>query len=79
MSEFCDWMAEKIQARDFAALRNYRRLAPHALQNHPTDEHLLPLFVALGAAGNDAHAQRLNQVMTYGLLAMDAWLWRAAR
>ncbi|MGZ8257388.1 MAG: dioxygenase family protein, partial [Gallionella sp.] len=67
VSEFCAWMAEKIQARDFSALRDYRRLAPHAAQNHPTDEHLLPLFVALGAAGNYAHAEHLNQVMTYGL------------
>jgi 4,5-DOPA dioxygenase extradiol len=75
VSEFCDWIDEKIQARDFAALCNYRSLAPHAAQNHPTEEHLLPLFVALGAAGNDAHAERLNQVMTYGLLAMDAWLF----
>ena len=79
VTEFCDWIDEKIQARDFAALCNYRSLAPHAAQNHPTDEHLLPLFVALGAAGNDAHAERLNQVMTYGLLAMDAWLWREAK
>lgn len=75
VTEFCDWIDAKIQARDFSALCQYRSLAPHALQNHPADEHLLPLFVALGAAGNDAHAERLNQVMTYGLLAMDAWLF----
>ncbi len=53
----------------------YRTLAPHAVQNHPTDEHLLPLFVALGAADKIAGAQRLNNVMTYGILAMDAWLF----
>lgn len=75
VTEFCDWMAEKIQAGDVEALSNYRSLAPHAVQNHPTDEHLLPLFVALGAAGSLATAQRLNQVMTYGILAMDVWLF----
>lgn len=73
VTEFCDWMAEKIQSGDIDALGNYRRLAPHAVQNHPTDEHLLPLFVALGAAIKLETAQRLNHVMTYGILAMDAW------
>ena len=75
VTKFCDWMAEKIQAGDIEALSNYRRLAPHAVQNHPTDEHLLPLFVALGAVNKLATAQHLNHVMTYGFLAMDAWLF----
>jgi 4,5-DOPA dioxygenase extradiol len=75
VTEFCDWMADKIQAGDVESLCNYRNLAPHAVQNHPTDEHLLPLFVALGASSNFETAQRLNHVMTYGFLAMDAWLF----
>jgi len=73
--EFCDWMAEKIKSGDLEALSAYRTLAPHAVQNHPTDEHLLPLFVALGAADRTESAVRLNHVMTYGMLAMDAWLF----
>ena len=75
VTEFCDWMTEKIQAGDMDALSNYRSLAPHAAQNHPTDEHLLPLFVALGAADKIDTAQHLNRVMTYGFLAMDAWVF----
>ncbi len=74
-TDFCNWIAEKIQAGDIDALSDYRRLAPYAVQNHPTDEHLLPLFVVLGVAGEATSAQRLNQVMTYGFLAMDAWLF----
>jgi 4,5-DOPA dioxygenase extradiol len=77
VTEFCDWMAERIEAGDIGALRAYRTLAPHAAQNHPTDEHLLPLFVALGAADRVESAQRLNRVMTYGMLAMDAWVFGA--
>lgn len=77
VAEFCDWMAERIKAGDLAALSAYRTLAPHAVQNHPTDEHLLPLFVALGAANNIDKAQRLNHVMTYGFLAMDMWLFES--
>lgn len=75
VTEFCDWMAEKIQAGDLDALSDYRRLAPYAAQNHPTDEHLLPLFVALGASNETISAQHLNRVMTYGFLAMDVWLF----
>jgi 4,5-DOPA dioxygenase extradiol len=77
VTEFCDWIAGKIEAGDMDALSAYRTLAPHAVQNHPTDEHLLPLFVALGAADKVGGAQRLNSVMTYGILAMDAWLFDA--
>ncbi|MDX8385990.1 MAG: class III extradiol ring-cleavage dioxygenase [Gallionella sp.] len=77
VTEFCDWMAAKIADGDKESLKAYRELAPHAVQNHPTDEHLLPLFVAIGAATNIESAQRLNQVKTYGLLAMDMWLFDA--
>lgn len=72
---FCDWIAAKIKEGDLDSLSAYRKLAPHAVQNHPSDEHLLPLFVALGAASQVDDARHLNRVMTYGLLAMDAWLF----
>lgn len=79
VTEFRDWIAAKIAAGDLQELIEYRNRAPHAVQNHPTDEHLLPLFVALGAANEIESAQHLNSVMTYGLLAMDAWLFDAAQ
>lgn len=72
---FADWMAEKLQARDDAALLDYRRLAPHAAMNHPSDEHLLPLYVALGAATPDIPAERLHASFTLGALAMDSYLF----
>jgi putative zinc finger/helix-turn-helix YgiT family protein len=69
--EFRDWIAEG----DMQSLFDYRKRAPHAGQNHPTGEHLLPLFVALGAANDIRNAQHLNRVTTLGLLAMDAWVF----
>lgn len=75
VTEFCDWMAAQIKAGDLEALSAYRTRAPHATQNHPTDEHLLPLFAALGAASKIESAAHINRVMTYGMLAMDAWLF----
>ncbi|RIJ14987.1 dioxygenase [Henriciella mobilis] len=45
---------------------------PAAKLNHPTPDHILPLFVALGAAGADK-AMRLHKSATYGVLRMDAF------
>jgi 4,5-DOPA dioxygenase extradiol len=58
------------------ALLDYRARAPHASRNHPTDEHLLPLFVALGAAGDEATAERIHASHQYGVLAMDIYAFR---
>ncbi len=75
VSEFCTSIAASIRAGDIEALVAYRKLATHALQNHPADEHLLPLFVALGAAKDIVRSQHLNRIVTHGMLAMDAWLF----
>jgi len=71
--EFSDWMHQAIMAGRTCDLVSYRRLAPHAAMAHPTDEHLLPLFVALGAAGPDAKAERLHTSATLGALRLDAY------
>jgi 4,5-DOPA dioxygenase extradiol len=73
VSDFGGWMRERLLANDRAALLDYRRLAPMAEKNHPTDEHLLPLFVALGAAGPGARAELLHTSVEHGVLAMDAY------
>ena len=65
-------------ARDWDALFDYRRLAPHALDMHPSDEHLLPWFVAAGAGGRDAAALRLHASQTHGSLGMDAYAFGSA-
>ena len=44
---------------------------------HPTDEHLLPFYVAAGAGGA-APARRIHQSLTYGCLAMDAYTFGPA-
>jgi 4,5-DOPA dioxygenase extradiol len=72
---FQRWVYEAIDANDIAALLDYRRLAPDAARAHPTDEHFLPLFVALGAAGDLVSARRVNDEITFGALAMDAYLF----
>ena len=73
--DFTDWMADRLIRRDDAALLDYRRQAPHAAMNHPTDEHLLPLYVALGAATPGVAAERLHASFAHGSLSMDSYLF----
>ena len=73
VTEFSAWMDEKIVAGDIAALCDYRRLAPHAAAEHPTEEHLLPLHVALGAGGPNLSPTRLHSSVEYGFMRMDAY------
>lgn len=77
VSDFADWLDAALVAGRTCDLLAYRHLAPHAIRNHPTEEHLLPLFVALGAAGPDAAARRLHASHTHGVLRMDAYAFDA--
>jgi 4,5-DOPA dioxygenase extradiol len=71
--EFSQWVGERITRQAFSDLIDYRRLAPHATQAHPTEEHFLPLFIALGAAGEHCQPRLLYRAIEWGSLAMDAW------
>ena len=70
---FSGWMDAALRAGRTADLLDYRQKAPHAAAQHPTEEHLLPLFVALGAAGEAPQVERLHDSATYGVLRMDAY------
>ncbi|KQT86213.1 class III extradiol ring-cleavage dioxygenase [Aurantimonas sp. Leaf443] len=73
VSAFSDWMTQRLVAGDREALAAYRTRAPFARENHPTDEHLMPLYVALGAAGEGAGARKLHESRDFGVLAMEAF------
>jgi 4,5-DOPA dioxygenase extradiol len=73
VTDFADWFAEALAQGRTCDLLAYRSLAPHAARNHPTEEHLLPLFVALGAAGTHPDSEHLHASQTYGVLRMDAF------
>ena len=75
VSAFGEWIAAKLQQPHLEELLDYRKQAPHAVKNHPTEEHLLPLFVAMGAAGEPFFAKRVHTSHTYGVLAMDAYIF----
>ena len=76
--EFSRWIESALERGDMKALLNYRSLAPHAERAHPTEDHFLPLFFALGAAGDDLHANYLSREVMYSMLAMDAFALQPA-
>ena len=70
---FADWIADAVARGDVDALVDYRARAPHAARAHPTEEHYLPLLVALGASDLDEPRHRVEGGMTYGVLSMDSF------
>jgi 4,5-DOPA dioxygenase extradiol len=72
-AEFSEWVRGRIEEHDLDALAEYRQQAPQAARAHPSEEHFLPLFVALGAAGDYRNPQRFYSGIELGSLSMDAW------
>lgn len=73
---FADWFALRLQAGATEALLDWARQAPFARENHPTDEHLLPLFFAMGAAAGKV-GRSLHRGIEYASVTMDAWVFDA--
>jgi 4,5-DOPA dioxygenase extradiol len=74
---FRDWFVDRSAARDWNALLAYRTQAPHAALMHPTDEHLLPWYIAAGAGGREAPPLRVHDSSVYGALGMDVYAFGA--
>lgn len=70
---FADWVEEKLKDHDVQALIDYRNHSAEGRQAHPSEDHLLPLFVALGAAGNEAQAQAFYQGVSDYVISMDGY------
>lgn len=73
VTEFSRWIEARLSAGDLESLFQYRSLAPHASRAHPTEDHFLPLFFALGAAGQEARPNYLSREVMYSMLAMDSF------
>ena len=73
--EFQAWVFDKLKQHDVEDLIEYRARSPHGVRAHPTDEHFLPLFFALGAAPERATPERVYDAIDSGVLAMDAYVF----
>lgn len=70
-ARFDDWLFEKVTAGDAPALVEYRSQTPDGRLAHPSEEHLLPLFVAMGAGGTAGRS--LHRSWTHANLSMAAY------
>jgi len=78
VSAFSRWLESILARDDEEALLAYREQAPAATRAHPTEEHFLPLYVALGAAGTTVKSNRIYAGMEGAALSMDAYEFRQA-
>lgn len=72
---FAKWIQTAVQSRSTQALIRYRSEAPHAARAHPTEDHFLPLLVALGASHDDDSFHIIDDTITYGMLSMESYVW----
>jgi len=71
--DFDLWLDSHIKARDLDPLLEFPALPLEARQSHPTLEHLMPLFVTMGAGWRAGHSARLHHSYSYGSLSMACY------
>ena len=69
---FADWMKDRLESGVQKDVLQYRTVSPYAMKNHPTEDHIIPLFIAMGA-GNGSKGKRIHTATTYGTIMMDAY------
>lgn len=70
--EFDEWIKQKLMNWEFYELVMLRMKAPFYRENHPTEEHLFPFYVTLGAAltmNGKPEVKFYNEGFEYGTLS----------
>jgi 4,5-DOPA dioxygenase extradiol len=70
---FDNWLQEKLEAWDTESLFRYHELAPYAAEAVPTNEHFIPLLLAMGAGDQGKEAKLLHRSYQYGNLSLSCW------
>ena len=77
VTAFTAWVHDTLMLGDLPAMLDYRARAPHAERAHPSDEHYVTIYFALGAAGwgqvDGPMPHYISREVVYGSLAMDAF------
>ena len=78
VEEFSNWVRTAVLANAVQPVIRYRSEAPHAERAHPTEDHFLPLLIALGAQAEGETAQLMDGGIEHGMLSMDSFVWGLA-
>ena len=70
---FSSWLAIQIEAGDVNAVLNAVSSGPFGKRNHPTMDHIHPLFFAMGLGGKKPVGINIHSSISYGVLAMDVY------
>lgn len=71
--QFDNWIQHKLESWDTEALFQYRELAPNAQDAVPTNEHFIPLLLAMGTGDTNRQAKLLHRSFQYGNLSLSCW------
>lgn len=70
---FANWIDDQLKSSNVEALIDYRTQSSDAAQAHPTEDHFMPFFVALGASGTHVKARRFYEGVDDLVIAMDGY------
>ncbi len=73
VKDFATWVEERVTRGEIDEIAHYRQRAPFARENHPSEDHFLPLPFAFAAAGAGATGKRVHSSHEFGVLMMDAY------
>jgi 4,5-DOPA dioxygenase extradiol len=65
LAEFDAWVAEALASKDLDTLLDFRTSAPGLSYAHPTVDHFVPLFIALGASLDSADGETQTPIDGY--------------
>ena len=75
VTEFVDWIRAAVVRGDKQSLLHAMKIAPNAQRAHPSDEHLLPLMFALGAAADVLPTSIIDGGVQCGVLSMESYVF----
>ncbi|HEY9898673.1 MAG TPA: class III extradiol ring-cleavage dioxygenase [Pantanalinema sp.] len=73
VTSFDRWLKSAVTQGRKEELLDYLHQAPSAARNHPTPDHILPLFVAAGAGEAQGTGELIHESYSWGLLSMAAY------
>lgn len=72
--EFRNWITTRLENGDIKKLKDIKNI-PYLRDNHPTLDHLLPLYINIGSS-YDKKAQSMIESYMFGNLAMDTYIFK---